>query len=316
MKKNTTITFLILLSIIISTPTIAEDIAVDASVSTTAEVGVITDQIRPEPKRPETKRPEPVRPLSPRPELRKIVEVKIDEMKTARASTTADIKMMREQNQEGIKKMRADFKTEVKSRTASTTEVIKEKRMELIKAVQEKRDIFKEEFDIRRASMASTTADVRAKFKADLSKIKDEKKKERVENVGNNLIELNTKITTRSSERVGKIEEILIALESRADKASVEGINMTNVLAHIANSEAIIAEARLAISVQSAKTYAVTITDESTVKTSLQATRDLLRKDIEAMNIKIKSAHEATKKALEAYKIVAKVDVNATTTVN
>lgn len=300
MKKNTTITFLILLSIIISTNTFAEEITAEANLNTDITVPV-----------------QPTRPSRPMGgDIKARVEVRRDEAKAVRESTTADIKLMRQQNQEGIKKMRADFKTEVRSGSTSTVEVVKEKRTELIKAIQEKRDIFKEELGAKRAAMASTTADIRLRFKADLDKIKDEKKKMKVENIGNNLIELNTKITTKSSERVNKIEEVLIALESRADKSAIEGAIMTNVLAHIANSEAMVAEARLAISAQAVKTYNVTITDEATAKASLQSSRDLLKKDIEAMNVKIKAAHDATKKAIEAYKAVVKVNVNATTTVN
>ena len=298
MKKNTTITFLILLSIIVSSNINAEEATAEIKVDATATT-------------------EPVRPLPPRPdrgEIKNRVETRRDDIKSVRTEARSDIKKMREENQEDIKKMRSDFRAEIKDKKASSTEVVKEKRTELIKAIQEKRDIFKEELNETRVFRASTTANIRAKFKADLEKIKDEKKKEKIENVGNNLIELNTKITTKSSERVNKIEEILISLESRADKAVLEGVNVTNVLAHIANAEAVIAEARLAISTQAAKTYTVTITDEVTAKASLQASRDMLKKDIEAMNLKIKAARDAVKKAIEAFKSVAKTNTNATTT--
>jgi hypothetical protein len=297
MKKNTTITFLILLSIIVSSNIYAEEATADVEVNTTVERPV----------------------MQPRPmgaDVRARVEVRRDDMRAVRASTTADIKMLRDQNQEAIKKMRADFKDQAKDKTASTTELFKEKRTELIKAIQEKRDIFKGDLDAKRAAMASTTASIRANFKADLEKIKDENKRMKVEKVGNNLIELNTKITEKSAERINKIEEVLISLESRADKAALEGLNMTNVLAHIANSEAIIAEARLAISTQATKTYTVAITDEATAKASLQTSRDLLKKDIEVMNTKIKAAHDATKKAVEAFKVVAKANATTTATLN
>jgi hypothetical protein len=309
MKKNTTITFLILLSIIVSSNIYAEEANAEVEVNTTSVAPTVMPVSESEKPRRE---PRPM----PRGEIKERVEVRRDDIKAIRASTTTDIKVLREQNQEGIKKMRADFKAEAKNKTSSTTEVFKEKRTELIKAIQEKRDIFKGDIEAKRAAIASTTASIRASFKADLEKIKDEKKKVRVEKVGNNLIELNTKITEKSSERVNKIEEVLIALESRADKSALEGLNMTNVLAHIANSEAVIAEARLAISTQATKTYNVTITDEATAKASLQASRDLLKKDIEVMNTKIKSAHDATKKAVEAFKVVAKVNATTTSTLN
>lgn len=225
----------------------------------------------------------------------------------------AELKVLREQNKNEINKIRADFSSTIKANKASTTEAIKEKRQDLIKGIQEKRELFKEELELKRELKASTSIAIKNKFKESLEKIKDENKKIRVESVANNINELNTKLTTRSTENINKIEEVLISIESRVDKETINDANITNVRSLITTAETAITEARTAITAQVAKTYPVTIVNESTVKTSLQTTRDLLKKDIEGVNLKIKSAREATRKAAAALKVVSKTNTSTST---
>lgn len=312
MKKNTTISFLILLSIMLVSSNIsAEEATADVNVN----IGAPAILPRPEPRSPQ--------PLNPganmkantgvRAEARNArVELRQDMRANVQASTT-EVRKMREENKAEIKKIRADFQSEIRTKKASSTEIVKEKRQALIEGIQEKRDLFKKEIELKKEAVASSTLAIRAKFKEDLAKIKDEKKKAKVENIGENLLELNAKITARATENVNKIEGVLIAIESRADKATAAGATrLANVRALIAVSETAIADARAAISVQTAKTYAVSIQSDATVKTSLESTRNLLKADIDAMNAKIKAAHEATKKAAAALK--AEPKANATTT--
>ncbi len=316
MKKNKiiTIAFLILLGTIIAPSIIsAED-----------------SDIKPQPPRPEIRDMR----AGTRGEIKEIRQEgrdnreelrkeRLDEVKSVRqnaSSTTvrppAELKVLREQNKNEISKIRADFSTNIKANKASTTDAIKEKRGDLIKGIQEKRELFKEELNSKKELRASTTLAMKAKFKEGLDKIKDEKKKIRVENVANNINELNIKITTKSSENINKIEEVLISIESRTDKATANGIDVANIRSLITTAESAISEARTAITNQTAKTYPVTIVDESTIKTSLQTARDLLRKDVELMNIKVKTAHESTRKVADALKVIPKVnnDISTTTT--
>ena len=307
MKKNTTITFLILLSIIISSNTSAEEINAEIG----AQVGVVPvlQNEEPHPRPNNSVSPRPVRAnMNARAELRQGLR---QDVRANLSASTTEIRVMREENKSEIKKLRADFQTEVKTKKASSTELLKEKRQALIEGIQEKRDLFKKEIAVSKEAIASSSAAVKAKFKADLSKIKDEWKKEKVENIGENLIELNTKITTKSSENINKIEEVLIAIESRADKATANGVNVLSVRSLITMAEVAIADARAAIIVQTAKTYIVTINSDAKVKTSVQTSRNLLKADIDAMNAKIKAAHAATKKAANTLKAIPKVNANS-----
>jgi hypothetical protein len=246
----------------------------------------------------------------------------INSMRPNASSTSprsvAEFKALYDQNKTEINKIRADFQTTIKTNKSSTTQAIQEKREKLISGIQEKRELFKEELDERKELRSSTTPARGEKFKEGLLKIKDEKKKIKVKDFADNITILNTKITTRSLEHIDKIEEVLITIESRADKATANDVNVANVRSLILLSETAIAEARAAITLQTSKIYTVSIENEEGVKTSLQTTRDLLKKDVDTMNVKIKAAHEAVKKTANALKAIPKVnnEVIATTTTN
>ncbi len=279
MKKHTNITFLILLGIIpsLTSAEILPQASVNANVGARAEV------------------------------LAERKAAMVEARQDFRASTTVLTDEM--------KKARAEFQASVKNRTASSSEVVKEKRQDLIKFIQDKRDVFKAELDARRDAMASTTADIRAKFKLGLDKIKDENKKERIQKAGENLLELNARIVASSSERVNKIEEVIVALETKADKSSLDSVNVANVRAHIANVEDLIVQARAAISLQAGKTYSVNVSSDASAQAELKASRDQLKKDVDVMNAKIKAAHDGAKKAVNALKrILPKASVQASTT--
>ena len=115
-------------------------------------------------------------------------------------------------------------------------------------------------------------------------------------------------VTENSSKTINRIEAVLINIESRTDKASTNGADVTAIRALIADAETAITNARTAITEQSGKVYDITIIDDSTLKNSLQATRDLFKKDIQAMKEKVKVAYDAVKKVAGALKAIPRVN--------
>jgi hypothetical protein len=319
MKNKKTITYLILLGLTITPSLISAE---EAGVKVETDLKTDTNTTRPQPPRSEIRnmredtRVDIKEVRQENKEQREILQKErrdqvVNLRQNASSTTqrpTAELRVLREQNKTEIRKIRTDFQENIKLNKASTTEAIKEKRESLIYGIQEKRELFKEELEGRKEFRASTTAIMKAKFKEELMKIKDENKKIRVENIADNITELNTKISNRSIEKINKLEEILITIESRADKATANNINLVNIRALISTAESAIADARLAITTQAGKAYTVSITNEATIKTSLQTTRDLLKKDIDIMNIKIKVAHEAVRKTSKALKATPKVN--------
>ncbi len=100
----------------------------------------------------------------------------------------------------------------------------------------------------------------------------------------------------------------MLAIESRSDKASLNGADVANVRTLITTAESAVASARTAISTQAGKTYNVELVDEATAKDSLKTTRDTLKADLEVMKSKIKLAHEAVKSAAKALKAIQGVN--------
>lgn len=245
-----------------------------------------------------------------------------EDVKNQRASTTPEeLKKLRENSKIEMNKVRKDFQTTIKTNRASTTEAIKTKRTDLINNIQEKREIFKDELALIREKRASTTAEIKAKFKENLQKIKDENKKIKLENTSDSLISLNTKLTDLASKNVDKIETVLIAIESRIDKATVNNIDVSKIRVLIATAETSISNARAAIATQAAKVYTINIITEENAKSEAKKTRDLLKSDIKIMNDKMKAAHESVKNTADALKLIPKINTpiatsTATTTSN
>lgn len=251
--------------------------------------------------------------------LRTDTRVKIEsgELKPSEAykMINEQAKELREKTREDIKNDRDDFKMAVKEDREAAKEMIEEKRDSLLSSIQERRDLFKQEFEVLREEMKARHEALREKFQADLLKIKDENRRTKVENISNNFTEINIQVTARASTTVDKIEAALVSIESRADKAAVNGADVTNVRALIVTAETAIADARTAITTQIAKVYSSTISSDGTVKASLQSTRDQFRADLKVMKDKIKAAHSATKRAAEALKNIPNVDAEVSVNV-
>ena len=231
-----------------------------------------------------------------------------------------NIKELRDRNKGEIQKVREDFQETLKEKRASTTLLIKEKREDIVKAVQEKREIFKDEIMSLRWENKMKIDQKKVELKNKLAVIKDENKKIKIENITNNISDLSIKFTANSTKIVDKIETVLLTIESRADKASAIGLDVSAVRVIIVSADTAIADARAALTNQISKVYTINTVentvDEATIKTSLQSNRDLLKKDIQIVNDKIKAAHEAVKKANNALKVIPGISATSTTNIN
>ncbi|MBP6857585.1 MAG: hypothetical protein KBC11_00090 [Candidatus Pacebacteria bacterium] len=244
--------------------------------------------------------------------LRMETKAKVDsgEIKPAEAlkMLNSQSKDDREKTREEVQVVREEFKTSIEEGRGDIIDLLQGKRDSIIKAIQDKRELFKIEFEAKKEEMQTKREEMKTKFQADLLKIKDENKRDRVEKISDNFAELNITLTTRASANVDKIETVLVAIESRADKAAANGADVTKVRSAIVNAETSIVDARAAIALQVSKVYTASISSEATVKTSLESTRNQFKKDIEVMKSKVKAAHDATKRAAEVLKQIPNVD--------
>jgi hypothetical protein len=130
-----------------------------------------------------------------------------------------------------------------------------------------------------------------------LQGIQDERKKQVVERVAGQIQDVNIKYLDRLTTVVSNLEEILRGISSRADKAALEGKDVTLVRADIAEAEALIATVRGYITEQSGTTYPITVTEEANLGSDVSGARDRLRADLTILKEEVKKVHDAVRKA-------------------
>lgn len=215
-----------------------------------------------------------------------------------------DLKKEREMSRDQLSnqknELKADFKTKIGERKIEVST--------MIQSIKDQRIEFKKEFEVRKEETKIKVEEMRAKFKENLGKIKDEKKKLSSEKIFEIIHGLNTKLTNNLSEKVDKIENVLVSIESRINKAEEKGLDVIKAKAEAEKAKIAIKTAREAVSTQAGKIYSVDITTEANLKAEMKKLRDLFRADMKVVHEKVKLAHTAVKNTAEALAKVPKVD--------
>jgi len=172
-------------------------------------------------------------------------------------------------------------------------------------AVREDLKKRKEEFDnmvkTKKAELENEIKTKREELKTNLKKIKDDRKKQTVEKVDQQIDELNAKMVKHFSSVLDKLEEMLVRISERADKASSEkGLDVSLVRSAIDKAKIAIASARSAIEVQTGKTYAIKVTTEKTLKAEVGKARQALGADLAKVRDVVKAAQSSVKDAAVA----------------
>lgn len=191
-------------------------------------------------------------------------------------------------------------------------ELMKEKReqdKEKVKTEIEKaHQKFQNQMELKRAELKEKSIANRERLKDKLKIIKNEKKQNLVLNISDNIEKINIKATDRLGSLLGKIENALLNIKERADKANANGSNVDEVYTLITKAEVSIAEARASISTQIGKTYKIEITDESTLKSTIQTIRDVFHQNIKVVQEKVKIVHEAVKTTAQSLGAIINLD--------
>lgn len=144
----------------------------------------------------------------------------------------------------------------------------------------------------------------REEFKTKLGEIKDEKKKEKLSNLDENLSKVNANAVSRWGKVLERLEAIVAKIKTRTDEASAQGKDVTGILSAIAIAEAKIAEAKSAVADQSNNAYVIVIGSESNLGQSVKSTISTLKTDLKAVEAKVKAAKEAVADVFKALKAV------------
>jgi hypothetical protein len=213
------------------------------------------------------------------------------------------------------KKLREEKREEFKNEIEDAKDEFEVKREErrnevesIIKAVKEKREEFRIELESKKEEIKLKTETIKTNFKEDLKKVKDENKKIATEKIMEGIQLLNIKLTANFSEKIEKIENVLVGIESRITKAENRGLDVSSIKIMVEKAKESISVARDAISSQSAKVYEVNITGEETLKAEMKGLKEEFKKDIGAVKEKVKLAFTAVKDTAEALAKIPKID--------
>lgn len=188
----------------------------------------------------------------------------------------------------------------IKETRKEIREEMKENRMEAREERKENRKEAMEDRKGMRAEMKEKREATREEFKAKVKTIKDARKKETVERVDRKIAALNKNQTARLGEHLDKIAEVLGRIVTRTGTAKTAGKDVAGVETLIAAAQNAATAARATVTAQTAKVYALTITDEKTLRAEAERVRELLRIDLETARNAVKAARVAAHAAAEA----------------
>lgn len=146
--------------------------------------------------------------------------------------------------------------------------------------------------------------EAREAFKAKLAEIRDERKKNVVDNIDMRIKAINAKRTEQMSEHLDKLTQVLGRISSKSAVLKAEGKNTTVVDAGIASAQSSIESAKVAVTAQMAKEYAIQITTEKNLGQAVKSVLLQFRTDLKLTYDKVVAAHKAVvavRKALAAF---------------
>jgi len=177
--------------------------------------------------------------------------------------------------------------------------------------IQTERENFQKEIEAKRAELQSTVKARNEELKTKLQSVKDERKKTAVERIGQNISDLNSRMTTHYANVLDQIAEVLGRIVSRTDTAQANGKDVTAVRAAITSAQNAISAARAAVTVQTGKAYSMNISS-STVSTALRSdvgvTRQALQADLKTVENAVKAARSAVQQAATTLAQIQGVD--------
>lgn len=138
----------------------------------------------------------------------------------------------------------------------------------------------------------------REEFKTRLQTIRNERKKAAVERIDTKIANTNEVHTVRFTSILVKLQSILDRVSQKAQEAKANGKDTAVLDSSIVSAQAAIDSAKAAVSAQAAKTYAIQISDEATLRNSVGATTSQFKKDLRDVHKAIVEAKQAVQKAV------------------
>lgn len=198
-------------------------------------------------------------------------------------------KKEREAYKESLKNTKEAFKAQVEASRAAYKASLKEARETFHEEVEAKREAIKEQIEAKREA-----------FKDKLQTIRDEKKRERTENIQERITKLNTNRTDAMLAHLDKMSEILERILEKVEEQKAAGKDTTQVETLVTTADSAIAAAQEAVTAQAGKSYVVTITTEAGLRSAVESVRRTLEADLKSTHEKVVAARKAVANAIEA----------------
>ncbi len=128
----------------------------------------------------------------------------------------------------------------------------------------------------RKARIATREAELKEK----LQSFRDKNKAKIVEKINTQLATVNKNRTDSMSSFLTRLENLLAKIESKNTEVGSSGKDVTAVTQAITDAKEAISKAKTAVAAQVEKTYIITLTEESQVRTDVKTTRDALHTDL------------------------------------
>lgn len=176
------------------------------------------------------------------------------------------------------------------------------------------RQAFQQNIESQKTVLQTKREVEKAKLKTDLAKIKDLRKQETVTNLDQRFTDINQKTTAQWTDALNRMDDLLAKISSRSDKAALAGKDVATTTAAITTAKADIAAARTAVVAQTGKTYPITVTTDTALKSAVAQVRDTLNNDLKAVRDLMQAAKKSVSQAAESLSGIPKVDEEATST--
>lgn len=197
------------------------------------------------------------------------------------------------QEKKEAKKEVKDVRAYIEQFREDQLKILGEKKNEFRGMIEAKREEFKKAVEQKREEVKKKIEEKREQLRENLLKVKDEKKREIVERIDQRIVELNKNVTDHLSEVLVKLENVLLNISSRADKAEVKGGDVSSVRSAVEDAKSKIESARTAIQSQVSKVYPITISSEETLKVNVGAARQALHSDLKQLRDIVKEVRDA-----------------------
>ncbi|MBI4066182.1 hypothetical protein HY411_00545 [Candidatus Gottesmanbacteria bacterium] len=207
-----------------------------------------------------------------------------------------------------------EFRAEVAASRAATREAVKEKIQETREAAKERWEELKANREATRDAIRANIQAMREEVKAKVTAMRDERKKLVVQRIQTKLAEVNKRRTDHFLKVLERLSTILDKIQSRTEKAKAEGKNVSTVEAAIASARTAISTAESAVNTQKAKTYQITVTDDTTARNDVGVTAKQLESDLRAVQETVQAARQAVQNVFRQIKTVVGSGIGVTPT--